>query len=54
MDFMVYNSNGEKFPNLVGVFARAFPIAVGRVVHGIEQVRFVSYYGERYEIRRVK
>lgn len=40
----------KEFPNLVGVFARAFPIVCSRV-KAQRVIETVSYYGKRYEIR---
>ena len=48
MQITVTNSNGEQFPNLVGVFRREFPIAVGNAkIYGNAAV---YYHGERYMI----
>ena len=37
----VKNASGEEFPNLVGVFKRAFPIACGSVRNGIKESQVV-------------
>ena len=48
MQITVTDRNGEQCPNLVGVFRREFPVAVGNAkLYGSAAV---YYYGERYVI----
>lgn len=46
----IVDDSAVRFPNLLGVFMREFPIVVGNV-HRTGQARTVRYHGEDFTIR---